>query len=390
MAPTEILAEQHFLTLAHLLSGARVDGRADELVSLKIDSLPRPVTIGLLLGSLPRMAKRQMQQRIADGQVDIIVGTHALIQGELDIPRLAVVVVDEQHRFGVMQRATLRGKGKRPHLLAMSATPIPRSLALTLYGELDVSVIDEMPAGRQRIRTRWVEPDGRAAAYGFIKKQVEAGRQAFVICPLIEESETIQSRAAVKEHERLSQDVFPELRLGLLHGRMALREKEHAMEQFQGGELDIMVSTSVLEVGIDVPNATVMMVDGADRFGLAQLHQLRGRVGRGRHQSYCLLLADSPGQDARERLKLVERLHDGFELAEQDLRLRGPGDYMGTRQSGLPDLKVARITDHDILAMARHEAGRLLDSDPDLAATENALLAERLRRASQSLPGEMS
>jgi ATP-dependent DNA helicase RecG len=272
----------------------------------------------------------------------------------------------------------------------MSATPIPRSLALTLYGELDVSVIDEMPPGRQRIRTRWVEPDRRAAAYNFIRKQVEEKRQAFIICPLIEESDLIQTRAAVKEYERLSAEVYPDLRLGLLHGRMALREKELVMEQFQRGELDVIVSTPVLEVGIDVPNATVMLVDGADRFGLAQLHQFRGRVGRGRHQSYCLLLADSPGMEARERLKLVERIHDGFELAEEDLRLRGPGDYMGTRQSGLPNLKVARISDYDILAMARQEATRLLESDPDLARKENALLAERLSRDTEALPGEMS
>ena len=390
MVPTEILAEQHFLTIAHMLSAAHTGGQSDELVTAEIESFPRPVTIGVLLGSMTRKAKEEMRQRISDGQVDIVIGTHALIQGQVELPRLAIVVIDEQQRFGVVHRAALRGKGQRPHLLAMSATPIPRSLALTLYGELDVSVIDEMPPGRQPIRTRWMEPDRRAAAYGFIMKQVGESRQAFIICPLIEESEAIQTRAAVKEHERLSRDVFPELRLGLLHGRMALREKELVMAQFQRGELDVLVSTPVLEVGIDVPNAAVMLVDGADRFGLAQLHQFRGRVGRGRHQSYCLLLADSPGEDARERLKLVERIHDGFELAEEDLRIRGPGDYMGTRQSGLPDLKVARITDQDILAMASQEATRLLDADPDLTREENALLAERLSRAAEALPGEMS
>ena len=390
MVPTEILAEQHFMTIARLLPGVRIETQSDDLVTVEIESYPKPVTVGLLVGSLSRKSKREMHALIADGRVDIVIGTHALIQSDVEIPRLALAVVDEQHRFGVMQRASIRDKGRRPHLLAMSATPIPRSLALTLYGELDVSVIDEMPPGRQRIRTRWVEPDRRAAAYNFIRKQVEEKRQAFIICPLIEESEVIQSRAAVKEYERLSAEVFPDLRLGLLHGRLALREKELVMEEFVVGDLDIIVSTAVLEVGIDVPNATVMLVDGADRFGLAQLHQFRGRVGRGRHQSYCLLLSDSPGEEARERLKLVERIHDGFELAEEDLRLRGPGDYMGTRQSGLPDLKVARITDYDILAMARQEAARLLESDPDLAKTENALLAERLNRATQALPGEMS
>ncbi len=390
MAPTEILAEQHFMTIAKMLPGARIQAQSDELVTVEIESHPGLVTIGLLVGSLSRKSKREMHARIADGRVDIVIGTQAIIQDDVEIPSLALAVVDEQHRFGVMQRASIREKGRRPHLLAMSATPIPRSLALTLYGELDVSVIDEMPPGRQRIRTRWVAPDRRAAAYNFIRKQVEEKRQAFIICPLIEESEAIRSRAAVKEYERLSADVFPDLRLGLLHGRQALREKELVMEQFLGGELDIIVSTAVLEVGIDVPNATVMLVDGADRFGLAQLHQFRGRVGRGRHQSYCLLLSDSPGEDARERLKLVERLHSGFELAEEDLRLRGPGDYMGTRQSGLPDLKVARITDYDILAMARQEAAGLLDADPELAGEENALLAERLSHAAKSLSGELS
>ena len=331
-----------------------------------------------------------MHRRISEGEIDILIGTHAILQEAVDVPKLALAVIDEQQRFGVMQRASIRGKGQRPHLLAMSATPIPRSLALTLYGDLDISTIDEMPPGRQQTRTRWVDPDGRAAAYNFIRKQVEQERQAFIVCPLIEESEAIQTRAATEEHERLSRDVFSELRLGLLHGRMALREKEEVMERFQARELDILVSTPVVEVGIDVANATVMLVDGADRFGLAQLHQFRGRVGRGPHQSYCLLLADSPGQEARERLKIVERIHDGFELAEEDLRLRGPGDYMGTRQSGMPLLKVARITDHDILSLARHEAIRILDADPHLAKRENAALAERMKTYTASLAGEMS
>ena len=272
----------------------------------------------------------------------------------------------------------------------MSATPIPRSLALTLYGELDISTIDEMPAGRRRIRTRWLEPDSRSTAYAFIDKQVEQGRQAFVVCPLIEDSEVVQARAATEEYERLSANVFPELRLGLLHGRMPLREKEEVMARFNAGEVQVLVATPVVEVGIDIPNASVMLVDGADRFGLAQLHQLRGRVGRGMHESYCILLADSPGPDARERLKLVERSGDGFELAEEDLRLRGPGDYLGTRQSGLPSLKVARITDQDILAVARAEAVRILDSDPELEAEGNAPLAERLAKETADLPGEIS
>ena len=390
MAPTEILAEQHFLTITHLLSGTSELVREDHLVSVSVDHFPRPVVIGLLLGSLSRRLKEDIHRRIADGAVDLIIGTHAIIQEEVGLPKLALAVVDEQHRFGVMQRASIREKGERPHLLAMSATPIPRSLALTFYGELDISSIEELPPGRQPIRTRWVEPDRRPAAYNFVKKQVEENRQAFIVCPLIEESEAIQTRAATKEYERLSRDVFPDLTLGLLHGRMALREKEEVMGRFQSGELDILVSTPVVEVGIDVPNASVMLVDGAERFGLAQLHQFRGRVGRGEHQSYCLLLTDSPGQEARERLKLVERIQDGFELAEEDLRLRGPGDYMGTRQSGLPDLKVARLTDQDILSLARQEATRILDSDPNLAREEHALLAERMRQYMAGLTDEMS
>ena len=390
VAPTEILAEQHFLTLVDLLSRGNGGDEHATSASFEVHGMGRPVTVGLLVGSMSRKAKNEMHARIRDGDVDIAVGTHALLQEAVDIPRLAVAVVDEQHRFGVMQRASVREKGGRPHLLAMSATPIPRSLALTLYGELDISTIDEMPAGRRRIRTRWLEPDSRSTAYAFIDKQVEQGRQAFVVCPLIEDSEVVQARAATEEYERLSANVFPELRLGLLHGRMPLREKEEVMARFNAGEVQVLVATPVVEVGIDIPNASVMLVDGADRFGLAQLHQLRGRVGRGMHESYCILLADSPGEDARERLKLVERSGDGFELAEEDLRLRGPGDYLGTRQSGLPSLKVARITDQDILAVARAEAVRILDADPELEAEPNALLAERLAKETADLPGEIS
>ena len=390
VAPTEILAEQHFLTLVDLLSRGNGGDEHATSASFEVHGMGRPVTVGLLVGSMSRKAKNEMHARIRDGDVDIAVGTHALLQEAVDIPRLAVAVVDEQHRFGVMQRASVRERGGRPHLLAMSATPIPRSLALTLYGELDISTIDEMPAGRRRIRTRWLEPDNRSTAYAFIDKQVEQGRQAFIVCPLIEDSEVVQARAATEEYERLSANVFPGLRLGLLHGRMALREKEEVMAGFKAGDVQVLVATPVVEVGIDIPNASVMLVDGADRFGLAQLHQLRGRVGRGMHESYCILLADSPGEDARERLKLVERSGDGFELAEEDLRIRGPGDYLGTRQSGLPSLKVARITDQDILAVARAEAVRILDADPELQSEPNALLAKRLTKETADLPGEIS
>ena len=390
MAPTEILAEQHFITLSHLLSGISEPAEEENVFPVRIDPHPTPVTIGLLLGSLSKRSKDEMHRRVAEGSVDITVGTQALIQSSVEMPKLALVVVDEQHRFGVMQRSSLREKGRRPHLLAMSATPIPRSLALTLYGDLDISIIDELPPGRQQIRSRWVEPGRRDVAYSFVRKEVQAGRQAFIICPLIEESEAIQSRAAKEEHQRLSAEVFPELRLGLLHGRMPLREKQQVMRLFQGGELDVLVSTPVVEVGIDVPNATVILIDGAERFGLAQLHQFRGRVGRGRHQSYCLLLADSPGEEARERLKVVERTQDGFELAEEDLRLRGPGDYLGTRQSGFASFRVARITDQDILTLARREAMRVLDLDPDLSREENSPLAEQQARHIAGLTDERS
>jgi ATP-dependent DNA helicase RecG len=261
----------------------------------------------------------------------------------------------------------------------MTATPIPRTLALTLYGDLDLSVIDQLPPGRQEIKTKWLMPRERERAYNFVRRQVAEGRQAFIICPLIEESEKIEAKAAVAEHQRLQTEIFPELRLGLLHGRMKAEEKEAIMSAFYRGELHILVSTSVVEVGIDVPNATVMLVEGANRFGLAQLHQFRGRVGRGEHASYCLLLADSPTVEAEERLKVIESTQDGFILAEEDLKLRGPGEFFGTRQSGLPDLKVAKLSDVRILEQARAAAQGIFHRDPDLASPEHALLAHKVK-----------
>ena len=390
MAPTEILAEQHFIGLSHLLSGLARPAQGENQFSIYLDPYPKPISVGLLLGSLQRRAKEEVHRRLAAGTIDIIIGTHALIQENVEIPRLALAVVDEQHHFGVAQRAGLREKGKRPHLLAMSATPIPRSLALTLYGDLDISTIDQLPPGRQQIRTRWIPPDQRERAYHFIRREVKTERQAFIICPLIEESEAIQARAVIVEHRRLSEEVFPDLRLGLLHGRMSLKEKQETMEQFQEGKIDVLVSTPVVEVGIDVPNATVMLIDGADRFGLAQLHQFRGRVGRGQHQSYCLLLADSPSLEARERLRVLERTTDGFTIADEDLKFRGPGDYLGTRQSGLPDLRMARLSDQDILTLARREASHLLDADPSLEREEHRPLAEEMRRYAVGITSEMS
>lgn len=390
MAPTEILAEQHFMSITTLLCGETRVSKFKHLVEIAIPGHSKPVVIGLLLGSLTKQSKTDLYERLANGNIDIVIGTHAVIQPQVNIEQLALVVVDEQHRFGVMQRGSLREKGEWPHLLAMSATPIPRSLALTMYGDLDISTIDEPPAGRQQIRTRWVESKRRDATYEFIRKEVGQGRQAFIVCPFIEESETIQSRAAIKEHQRLSKDIFPELKLGLLHGRMGLLDKEKVMTLFKTGELDILVSTPVIEVGIDVPNASVMLIDGADRFGLAQLHQFRGRVGRGIHQSFCLLLSDAPSQDARGRLKILERVRDGFALAEEDLRLRGPGDYMGTRQSGLPDLQVAKITDQDILQIARREAIYILDTDPKLSKPENKFLNIKYGNYIDNLSREIS
>ena len=367
MAPTEILAEQH---------GKNVSGLLQNLApALSESAVP---AMHLLTGSLSRSDKECIHEEAATGEVDIVVGTHALIQEGVSFKNLGLAVIDEQHRFGVTQRAALRQKGYCPHLLVMSATPIPRTLALTVYGDLDISVIDELPPGRQEIKTRWLSPRERERAYGFVRSQIERGRQAFIICPLIEESEKIETRAAVVEYERLQKEIFPDLRLGLLHGRMKAREKEATMGQFYQGELDILVSTPVVEVGIDVPNATVMLIEGADRFGLAQLHQFRGRVGRGEHQSYCLLLADSPGSEAEERLKVIESTQDGFQLAEEDLKLRGPGEFFGTRQSGLPDLKVARLSDVAVLERARAEALEIFRRDPELAAPEHALLVQKV------------
>ena len=366
MVPTEVLAEQHFFNVSSLLAGLAQPAHNRSGVSAYLDPFPRPVSVGLLTGSLPRRERDEVRRRIAGGSIDIVIGTQALIQGEVEFPRLALAVVDEQHRFGVMQRASLREKGESPHILVMSATPIPRTLALTLYGDLDISTIDQLPPGRQPIMTRQVPPEKRDVAYAFLRKQMQEGRQAFIICPLIEESEVVQARAATEEHRRLAQEVYPDMRLGLLHGRMGIREKQQVMEAFRRGDLDILVSTPVVEVGIDVPNAAVMLIEGADRFGLSQLHQFRGRVGRGAHKSYCLLLAESPSQEARERLHALEQNHDGFALAEVDLQFRGPGDFFGTRQSGLPSLRMARLADRDLLVSAREEADRLLKEDPHL------------------------
>jgi ATP-dependent DNA helicase RecG len=359
MAPTEVLAEQHIRTFQSFL-----------------DSFG--VRCALLTGSTRKSERKDILADLESGAIDLLVGTHAVIQDDVAFNNLGLAVVDEQHRFGVRQRAVLRRKGRNPHVLVMTATPIPRSLALTLYGDLDVSVIRQMPSGRQPIATRLVPAEKRAQAYGFLAKQVSQERQAFIIFPLIEESETLEVRAAKSEFARLQKEVFPDLKLDLLHGRLSSKQKDKAMRAFASGETDILVSTAVVEVGIDVPNASVMMIESAERFGLAQLHQFRGRVGRGEHRSYCLLLSDSANAAENERLRILEAQRDGFALAEKDLELRGPGEFFGTRQAGVPALKVAQLSDLSTLELARKEARQIFDADPTLQLPEHVSLAKRV------------
>ncbi|MFC1974877.1 ATP-dependent DNA helicase RecG [Chloroflexota bacterium] len=365
LAPTEILTEQHFKGMSKLLPPI---GQA----------LGREFNIRLLTGSTPAAERRELLAQLANGQIDILVGTHAIIQSSVEFNDLRLAVIDEQHRFGVGQRTILREKGFNPHMLVMTATPIPRTLSLTLYGDLDLSIIDEMPPGRQTIDTRWLTPRERERAYSFLQSQIKKGRQAFIICPLVEESEKIEARAAIEEHKRLQTEIFPRFKLGLLHGRMKADEKDKVMAAFRDKQTDILVSTSVVEVGIDVPNATAILIEGANRFGLAQLHQFRGRVGRGEHKSYCLLLADNVTSEVEQRLQAVEQTTDGFELAEKDLQMRGPGEFFGTRQSGLPDLKLVKLSDTKLLELARREAQLIFEQDPVLEHSQHQQLAQQL------------
>ncbi|MFC2006886.1 ATP-dependent DNA helicase RecG [Chloroflexota bacterium] len=381
MAPTEILAEQHFSTISGLLSRAGNLVDKEGYLNSYSGFLSRFLTVALLIGDITQVKKQELQRRILEGDIDIVIGTHALIQKEVEFHQLGLAVIDEQHRFGVLQRSALRQKGFNPHVLVMTATPIPRTLALTLYGDLDLSVISELPPGRQVIKTKWLKPRQRDSTYAFIRRQIAQGHQAYIICPLVEESETIQAKAATAEYERLCQEVFPDLRLGLLHGRMSASEKDDVMRRFRSGELNILVATPVVEVGIDVPNATIMLVENADRFGLSQLHQFRGRVGRGPEQSYCLLLSQTPSEVGRQRLDIIEKVQDGFQLAEEDLELRGPGEFFGTRQSGLPDLKMANLSDAALLELTRTEAMKLFQQDTAFDKPEHFLLAKELARA---------
>jgi ATP-dependent DNA helicase RecG len=359
LAPTQILAEQHHRGVGRLLGQLQKPDGA-------------PLNVQLLTGRVAGAARETVLAGLADGSVDVVVGTTALIQETVEFADLGLAVVDEQHRFGVQQRGILRNKASgQPHLLVMSATPIPRSLALTVYGDLDVSIIDELPPGRTEIKTKLFEQSERNRLYHFIEREVAAGRQAYVVYPLVEESDVLDAGSAIAEHKRLQEEIFPQLRVALLHGRMSGGEKDAVMSAFAAGEYQVLVSTTVIEVGIDVPNATVMIVEDADRFGLAQLHQLRGRVGRGEHPGYCALITGSDTPATRERLLLLtdpDNGRNGFWIAEKDLELRGPGEFLGTRQSGLPGLRVAQLSDIATLQQAREAAQQLFEQDPQLEA----------------------
>ena len=411
MAPTEVLAGQHLRSVAAFLEplgGQNVLDLAAETAAKKNDSQlglfdrpaaaaghgepgepappgEPPVLFGMLTASVTGKNRGQVLDGVRDGTVDLVVGTHALVQEGVEFADLSLAIVDEQHRFGVHQRILLKEKGAFPDVLIMTATPIPRTLALTYYGDLDVSVLDELPAGRQPVDTRVVrsEPD-RLRAYGLVREEARAGRQAFVVCAAIDEGNRLEVRAAEKEAERLATEIFPDLRIELLHGKMRPADKELRMDTFRGGEADVLIATTVIEVGVDVPNATVMLVENAERFGLAQLHQLRGRIGRGGHRSFCVLFDESAADnaDARARLAAMERTTDGFELADEDLRLRGEGTLFDIKQSGMPDLKLARLAeDAEMVKRARLRAFAVVDADPQLDAHPGLL---RLLRAAFS------
>ena len=369
MAPTEILAKQHYHSLSELLE-------------------PLGMQVGLLTGSMTAKGKRETYEKLGAGEIDLIVGTHALISEGVQFKSLALVITDEQHRFGVNQRSLLAEKGDSPHVLVMSATPIPRSLALIIYGELDVSIIDEMPPGRRKIETHIVDERHRKRAYGFVEKLVSEGRQVYIICPMVEESDLTEASEAeslksVKEYYKLlQQDIFPDLRIKLVHGKMPSKEKDAAMSAFASGEADILVATTVVEVGVDVANAALIIIENADRFGLSQLHQLRGRVGRGEFESHCVLFrSEGSGDVATERLEVMKSTNDGFIIAEEDLKQRGPGDFFGSRQHGLPEMRIANFaTDMLVLNQAQNAAEDLLKSDPTLISPENRKLKEQIER----------
>ena len=363
MAPTEVLAEQHYLNLHRWVE-------------------PLGVNVALLTSNIKGSERQDLYDRIQRGEVHLVIGTHAVIQEGVEFHRLGLAIIDEQHKFGVVQRGLLKKKGENPDVLVMTATPIPRTLAMTVYGDLDVSVIDEMPPGRMPVETRVFPESARERVYRIMEEEVRKGRQAFIVYPLVEESEKLDLKDATRMAEHLQKDVFPEFQIGLLHGRMKSDEKEAIMMEFKEGKIQILVATTVIEVGIDIPNASVMVVEHAERFGLSQLHQLRGRIGRGRYPSKCILLAQyRSSEEARVRLRAMERTSDGFQIAEEDLALRGPGEFFGIRQSGLPDFRVAHLVrDTPILIEARKEAFRLIQEDPDLVHPSHSVLKDMLRR----------
>ena len=375
MAPTEVLAEQHFRSLSALLE-------------------PAGVRVGLLTGSLTPAGKKKVRQALAAGEIDLIIGTHALLSQGVEFARLGLMVADEQHRFGVAQRATLAAKGDSPHVLVMSATPIPRTLALIIYGDLDVSVIDELPPGRTPVETYVVREDKRERMYNFVRRLVGEGRQVYIICPAVEENAeggmqnaewegdgpALDLKAVTTYAKKLQTEVFPDLKVDFLHGKMKPREKEAVMAAFAAGETQVLVSTTVIEVGVDVPNAALIIIENAERFGLSQLHQLRGRVGRGKHQSYCVLITNTRSVEAMQRLRTLASTTDGFKISEEDLKLRGPGDFFGSRQHGLPQMKLADLAgDMRLLSEAQDSARRLLMADPTLSQPENRPVLERVR-----------
>lgn len=362
MAPTEVLARQHYMTMSEIL-------------------MPLGINIRLLISDIPKDKKDEIKQEIANGEVDIVCGTHALLDESVSFKSLGVVVIDEQHKFGVVQRETLKCKGTNPHILIMTATPIPRTLAMTVYGDLDISVIKELPGGRRPISTTWVGEDRRNFVYDFIKDEVKKGRQVFIVYPRIETPMDSEIKSAVSMYTHLQEKVFPELKLALIHGKMQSSEKEEIMKKFKNKTYDILISTTVIEVGIDVPNATVMIIENADKFGLSQLHQLRGRIGRGEHNSYCILMSEDTTENSQRRFSKMVETQDGFEIAEEDLQLRGPGEFLGTRQHGLPELRFGNILkDFEIMEKARKEAFSIASEDPDLSQAKNFLLKHSLLR----------
>ena len=352
MAPTEILATQHYQTLSDFLE-------------------PLGIKVALLTGSLTPKQKREIKEQIANGEYSVIAGTHALVQKSTEFKRLGLVITDEQHRFGVEQRATLASKGENPHKLVMSATPIPRTLALMIYGDLDISMLKELPKGRQPVETYAVTGKLRERAFGFVRDRLDEGRQGYIVCPMIEENE-LDLHDVKTYADKLSKEDFKDYKVGLLHGKLSPSEKEKIMSDFKAHNIDLLVSTTVIEVGVDVPNAVIMVIENADRFGLSQLHQLRGRVGRGEHKSFCILITDNINEESRKRLKILSKINDGFKISEEDLKLRGPGDFFGSKQHGLPPLKIADMSsDLDTLRLAQQAAQMITSADPKLEAPEN-------------------